>query len=102
MVNAISDNVGVLSGDDVTLNCTATSQDGLDNLNVTWETDAAVQNLPNPVETVVDDVTVTSTLTLTAVDSTYSGQYTCVVTNRVDTASMSTAVSVVSKCRPFF
>ena len=91
-VIAISNDTGVLTGNNVTLECTVSSSDGM--LNVNWSTPVQTAQ---PVNTMLDETTVLSSLSLTSVDSSYSGVYACVVLNRAGTVMDMVSVSVVSK-----
>ena len=89
--------LGVLTGDEVTLYCMATSQD--ENVNVTWSANFTEEStnhiLPEPV--VKHDGNLTnSTITFTATLK-YNGTYICTAMNRVGTISNNFTLSVISK-----
>ena len=72
---------GVLAGDNITLNCTAGSQDGM--LTITWTTTASGEEVSGADEYNMDDITVVSSLILSSVGSSHCDTYMCTVENRV-------------------
>lgn len=96
---SITGDSGVLEGRDVVLNCEASSRDG--DVSIVWSGPSSGGNetvtaLPDAVETMVNS-TLTSSITLASIDSSFSGTYTCNATNRLTSVSSTTTLSVISK-----
>ena len=94
-MNDITDDLGVLNGFSVTLNCTGSS--GVGNVSITWSTSNPVITLPQPTETALDENTTMSTITLDSVSANYGGVYICNVTNRFGEVTGNVSLSVISK-----
>ena len=91
-------NLGVLKGNDVTLNCSATSLDGT--VNIIWmanDSQGMVITVPTPVVTMVEDNVTGSSITLLNVTDSQAGNYTCMAFNRVDSIISEFSFSVISK-----
>ena len=81
------------NGSNAEFNCTAT---GLGTLTFMWTTNAPVGSLPPSVES--NDtaaMTTTSTLSLTGVDTSYRGDYTCTVSNERGRDTAQATLSVI-------
>ena len=85
--------LGVLTGDEVTLYCMATSQDG--NVTVTLSAESTNLTLPEPVVE-QDGNLANSSITFTAMLE-YNGTYVCTAMNRAGTVSINFTLSVISK-----
>ena len=81
------------NGSNAEFNCNAT---GLGNLKFMWNTNASVGTLPSSVES--NDtaaMTTTSILSLTGVDTSYRGDYTCIVSNERGNDTAQATLSVI-------
>ena len=85
--------VAVENGSNAEFTCTAT---GLGTLTFMWTTNASVGTLPPSVENInTAAMTTTSTLSLTGVDTSYSGHYICTVSNERGSDMAQATLSVI-------
>ena len=95
MILSLTGDVGVLAGDNITLDCTVLSQDNMPS--ITWTTPAG--DVVTGAEYWVDEMTVVSSLALSLVTSADDGTYVCAVEDGVMIfpGTEAVTIAVVSK-----
>lgn len=95
ILEEISSDLIVTNGSTVILNCKGSALEN--NVSITWSTSFPGLALPKPTQISLDENTVSSSITLDSVDSSYSGEYVCNVSNELSSVTENISLTIISK-----
>ena len=84
-----------MNGSTATLNCRGSTPEG--DPRVTWSTSIPGLALPQPTQITLDEYTVSSSITLDSVSSSYSGVYVCNVSDGIKNVANNISLSVIGR-----